>query len=80
MYWYTDCPKCNQGRLILMKNLSSNTFHVHCEECETGYRTPEDVAKNRGFLTLEEEFEAEPVKEPDTVIASWAGQTFRPYI
>ncbi|HZZ77441.1 MAG TPA: hypothetical protein VFE62_02920 [Gemmataceae bacterium] len=60
-YWYTTCPNCNyQGRLMIMKNLSSGKLYLHCEECESGWNDPLRVGDlTARFLTLNEEFDAE---------------------
>jgi len=62
-YWYKNCPKCSQGRLIICENLDKKILYFHCEECEYGFLSKREVVKNRGFLTLLEEFQSE--------IASW---------
>jgi len=59
-YWYRVCPNCNgQGRLIVQKNLDANKLYLHCDECEWGWRHPEDVDDpSKKFLTLCEVFES----------------------
>ena len=59
-YWYDECVNCHQGRLILIEDTTNGRMYLHCEECERGWLTPEEVSDNsRGFLTLEEDFETE---------------------
>lgn len=59
-YWYNTCPACNQGRLIITKNITASTLYLHCEECEQGWPTPNDVdLKINNFLTLLEDYETE---------------------
>lgn len=54
------CPQCKQGRLYLQKDLTSLTLYAHCEECESGFRRPEDLkSPHGGFLTLLEDYETE---------------------
>jgi formate dehydrogenase maturation protein FdhE len=72
-YWFTTCPNCNrQGRLFVMKNLSSGQLYLHCEECESGWNAPEQVGDMAAkFLTLDIEFDAELATWDDIVNAGW---------
>lgn len=58
LFWYKTCPFCNQGRLFIFKNLSTNRLYLHCEECERGYNDARNINSDSSFLTLEEDFEA----------------------
>lgn len=73
-FWSRLCPHCDgEGRLIIMKDLTHDSLYLHCEECEWGWRNPDtaaDVAS--GFLTLDEEFDAEPASNDEIVNAGWA--------
>ena len=72
-YWYTTCPNCkHQGRLMVMKNLSSWQLYLHCEECESGWHDPLKVDDSAArFLTLDEDFEADPASLDDMEKAGW---------
>ncbi len=72
-YWYTTCSNCkHQGRLMLMKNLSSGQLYLHCEECESGWRDPLKIDNLAAkFLTLDEEFDAELATWDDIEKAGW---------
>ena len=71
-YWHRTCPLCKQGRLLVFKNTTSNELYLHCEECEWGWRDPETSdQKERGFLTLNEDFEAEPATWDDIAKHGW---------
>ena len=53
-YWYTTCSRCEQGRLFIMKRNDADELHVHCEECEWAWNTPEDVpVVEKGFLGMD---------------------------
>jgi hypothetical protein len=57
---------------MLMKNLSSGQLYLHCEECESGWRDPLKVDESAArFLTLDEDFEAEPASWGDIEEAGW---------
>jgi len=74
-YWMRPCIHCNgQGRLLIMKNLSTNSLYLHCEECEWGWRQPDrtdDV--EAAFLTLQENFQAQPASAMEIEQAGWSG-------
>lgn len=71
-YWYTTCRNCKQGRLMVMKNLSSGQLYLHCEECEYGWYDPLKVDDlTAKFLTLDEEFDAELATWDDVEKAGW---------
>jgi len=56
-----------------MRDVSSDSLYLHCEECEWGWRNPEE-ANNvaSGFLTLDADFEAEPATKGDIDRYGWA--------
>ncbi len=72
-YWYRTCPVCDgQGRLLLFRDCSSDDLYLHCEECESGWRDPEMAGqKHAGFLTSDENFEAEPATLADIAKHGW---------
>ena len=72
-YWYTTCPNCkHQGRLMVMKNLSSGQLYLHCEECESGWYDPLKVDELAAkFLTIDEDFDAELATWDDIEKAGW---------
>jgi hypothetical protein len=60
MKWFKACPSCNQGRLVVMTDTTHRRLYLHCEECETGFLSPDDAVRGEGgFLTLTETFDAE---------------------
>ena len=72
-FWYTECPLCRQGRLLIARDLSSDALYLHCEECEQGWRDPNVAADpSAGFLTLSEEFEMEFPDETCIDERGWA--------
>lgn len=73
-YWMRTCVHCNgQGRLLIMKDLSTNSLYLHCEECEWGWRDPEKADDvGWAFLTLDEDFEAEPASSAEIERHGWS--------
>ncbi|PIB11564.1 hypothetical protein [Vibrio rotiferianus] len=71
-YWYDECTKCHQGRLIITKDVTNDRLYLHCEECEYGWLAPSEVKEpSKSFLTLIEDFETEN-PDMDTIKAySW---------
>ncbi|WP_146661288.1 hypothetical protein [Enhygromyxa salina] len=72
-YWYKACSICDgQGRLLLFMDLFRKELYLHCEECECGWRDPEKAErKEAGFLTLDEDFEAEAATRADIDKCGW---------
>jgi len=77
-FWYSECPACNQGRLFVMHNATTNALYLHCDECEMGFPEPEqaDVGAG-GRLTLTDDFEAEPATMEEIRAASWDRFAFK---
>lgn len=46
-----NCPSCRNGRLFLFRESETGDVYGHCEECEQGYRSPEEIEGKSGFLT-----------------------------
>jgi len=67
-----QCPLCRQGLLYLVRNLADNTVYAHCGECEQGFDTPADIEDKTGYLTLDQDFEAEMATEEDAKRSVWA--------
>ena len=62
-----NCPSCQNGRLF--------------EECEQGYRSPEEVESKSGFLTLLNDSDAEWATEDEISRSVWANhQIFEAYL
>lgn len=72
-YHIGQCPSCRQGRLFLFRNLTTGDVYGHCEECEQGYLTPDELeAKGGGFLTLVDDADAEWATEEEVGRSVWA--------
>jgi hypothetical protein len=57
---------------MVTKNLSSGQLYLHCEECESGWHDPLKVNDlTARFLTLDEDFDAEPATWDDIEKADW---------
>jgi hypothetical protein len=53
-YWHGTCPVCKQGRLFVMVRSDDRTLFLECEECYSGWTTPEKVSSaGGGFLGIE---------------------------
>ncbi|MBB4483133.1 hypothetical protein [Rhizobium etli] len=79
LYYVGTCPRCDhQGRLYLQKDLTDRTLYAHCEECESGFRKPEDLKSPHGwFLTLLEDYETENPSMEEISRSVWAGLVVR---
>lgn len=44
----TNCPDCQQGRLLTMKQTATGTLFLLCEECESAWEDPLSVLNGRG--------------------------------
>lgn len=74
-HWYKTCPHCdNQGRLLIQRNVDECALYLHCEECEWGWKRPEDATDvAKGFLTLLVDFESENPTLEEIETAGWGG-------
>lgn len=71
-FWYRECPFCEQGRLFVLRDVTRGRLYLHCEECESGYPTPDDADQGTGwFQTAAEDFEAAPATAADIEAAGW---------
>ena len=75
-YHAGNCPFCRQGRLFLFRNGTTEDIYAHCEECEWGYLTPQEVEQTSGFLTLLEDFEADYATLEEISRSVWANYTW----
>lgn len=76
-YWFKICPHCQQGKLYVFRDMSLDTPYLHCEECEWGWRNPEaSSATSTGFLTLNEEFDAEWATREFIEASGWGKYQF----
>lgn len=48
-YWHSDCPACQQGRLLVVKIRQSGQLFLLCEECECAWLSPEDISLDTHF-------------------------------
>jgi hypothetical protein len=71
MFWYTQCPFCQQGRLYLWKNVTAGRLYLHCEECERGFEHPDRLTAADSFLTLTWEYEDAAPTWEDVCAAGW---------
>lgn len=67
-----ECPICRQGRLLLFRNLESGDIYGHCEECEQGFLTPDELEERTGFLTLASDDDADWATEEQISRSVWA--------
>lgn len=67
------CPLCRQGRLMLFRNTASDDVYGHCEECEQGYLSPDELeGRTGGVLTLQSDEEAEWATAEEVRRSVWA--------
>jgi hypothetical protein len=48
-FWYSVCPVCEEGRLFVTKSNGPEKLFLLCEECESAWRSPEDIDPNTHF-------------------------------
>ena len=48
-YWHSVCPACDQGRTFVMKIVNSGGLFLLCEECESAWRTPQEINVSTHF-------------------------------
>jgi len=48
-YWLSVCPVCEQGRLFVTIIRDTKELFLLCEECESAWKTPEDIDVNTHF-------------------------------
>lgn len=67
-----QCPICRQGRLFLFRNATTGDIYGHCEECEHGFLSPDDLeAEQGGFLTLLIDDDADWATEEEVRRSVW---------
>lgn len=71
-YHVGNCPSCRNGRLFLFHEVDTGDVYGHCEECEQGFRSPDEVETNSGFLTLLNESDADWATEAEIGRSVWA--------
>lgn len=70
-HWYESCPRCNQGRLIIMRRDADGGLYLHCEECEWAWDSPSQIARiDAGKLGID--YESEPATLSEIEAAGWA--------
>ena len=70
-YHVGNCPTCCNGRLFLFREAATGAVYGHCEECEQGFRTPDDIERETGFLTLLDDCDAEWATEDEIAGSIW---------
>ncbi|WP_439618329.1 hypothetical protein [Shinella sp.] len=71
-YHVGNCRKCRNGRLFLFCEADSGDVYGHCEECEQGFRSPDEIDASSGFLTLLNPSEAEWATAEEIGRSVWA--------
>jgi hypothetical protein len=77
-YHVGNCPGCRNGRLFLFCEAETGDVYGHCEECEQGFRSPDEIETNSGFLTLLNESDADWATAEEIGRSVWAN--YRLYI
>lgn len=69
-HWYQNCPRCNQGRLFIMRRDREAKLYLHCEECEWTWENPDEISDtSKGRLGID--FDSDYVPHEDIVAANW---------
>ncbi len=71
-YHVGNCPTCRNGRLFLFRVTDTGDVYGHCEECEQGFRSPEEIEANSGFLTLLNQSDADWAIDEEIGRSVWA--------
>ena len=66
-----ECQFCGQGRLFPYREDDSGEVYLHCEECEWGWRHPERLTAEDGFLTLDVPGDAQPASRDEVLSSQW---------
>ena len=70
-YWYENCPRCNQGRLFIMRLDDSGKLYLHCEECEWAWDDPTLITQvEAGRLGID--YESEFAESSEIQAAGWS--------
>jgi hypothetical protein len=77
-YHVGNCPACRNGRLFLFRETDTGDVYGHCEECEQGFRSPDEIDANSGFLTLLNPSGAEWATAEDIGRSVWANYEIFP--
>jgi len=77
--WYSLCPVCSQGRLMVMKRQDDCSLLLLCEECESAWKDPEDatdVEQNISIAGLDVVF----ATADDIAHGGWSQYSMKEYI
>lgn len=77
-YHVGTCPCCRNGRLFLFREADTGDVYGHCEECEQGFRSPQEIEANGGFLTLLNPSDADWATDAEISRSVWANYTLFP--
>ncbi len=77
-YHVGNCPACRNGRLFLFRETDTGDVYGHCEECEQGFRSPDEIDANSGFPTLLNPSDAQWATAEDIGRSVWANYTLFP--
>lgn len=70
------CPECQVGSVFAVKNKRDGTLCAYCEECDTLWRVPEDIAR-RNYID-ERQFEWGGYATVQEAVAfGWAEYAYR---
>jgi len=71
-YHVGNCPACRNARLFLFREIDTGDVYGYCEECEQGFRNPDEIRANSGFLTLLNESDANWATQEEIGRSVWA--------
>lgn len=68
--WFRNCPRCQQGRLFVMRSREQGAFYLHCEECEWAWDDPLSAGDPaRGTLGIDRD--DDPASVEDLAGTAW---------
>jgi hypothetical protein len=72
-FWFQTCPVCrHQGRLIITRDDTHQSLYLHCDECEQGWRNPDEAhLPEKSFLTLAETYDTSFPTAAEIDAAGW---------
>ncbi|UNK36925.1 hypothetical protein MNR02_10550 [Shinella sp. H4-D48] len=77
-YHAGNCPACRNGRLFLFRKTDTGDVYGHYEECEQGFRSPDEIDAKSGFLTLLNPSDAQWATAADIGRSVWANYEIFP--
>ena len=65
------CPICGQGDVIIVKEKSSNSLSLICDDCESQWEDPETLLSGGNPLQVEKNNLDDAITEDEIKLAGW---------